>query len=171
MGLANVGCAALGLVLFRRELADLARAKLGALKGPPSSSRPFQRHPHRAPRERTSRLVASASFVLVLLLYGAMVGSALQPSWRADAAPSDDPKAEGGGPIQRACVTGLWVLGLAQQYRLLDWIDERNYALSLSVRERDARGVLRSMPTERYLRSSSATRPTSTSCAASPRAS
>lgn len=166
VGLANLGCLALGLVLFRTEVAALARARLGASTEPPSPA-----CPPRAARERTSRLVASASFVLVLLLYGAMVGSALQPSWRADAAPSDDPKAEGGGPIQRACVTGLWVLGLAQQYRLLDWIDERNYALSLSVRERDARGVLRSMPTERYLRSSSATRPTSTSCAASPRAS
>lgn len=144
VGLANVACVALGLVLFRTELVDLARAKLGA---PPR--RPGR--PSRAEPARTPRLVAGASLALVALLYGAMVGSALQPSWRADAAPSDDPKTEGGGPLQRACVTGLWVLGLAQQYRLLDWIDERNYALSLHVRERDARGALREVPGERYL--------------------
>lgn len=65
--------------------------------------------------------------LMLLMLIGSQAGSLLQPSWRS-----------GGGPVgeegvggQRFCNAMLWSLGLAQQYRLLDWIDERNYQVRL----------------------------------------
>ncbi len=141
VALANLGCIALSLVLFRAELTLALRARLGLGVAPPAP----------APPERTpwpARVVAS---VAVALLYGAMTASSLQPSWRGTAPLAEDPKTEGGGPLQRAFVTGLWGLGLAQQYRLLDWIDERNYALTLEVSETNARGERSLVPPAGYL--------------------
>jgi hypothetical protein len=61
-------------------------------------------------------------------LTATMVGSALQSDWRGPGTGRD----ELGPPHQRALYAGLWVFGLAQQYRLLDWIDQRNYALRVT---------------------------------------
>jgi hypothetical protein len=66
--------------------------------------------------------------LVVALLFVSQVGSLLQPSWRSGAAVAG----EAGAGLQYASNAGLWCLGLAQQYRLLDWIDERNYQAWLS---------------------------------------
>lgn len=69
-----------------------------------------------------------AGLVLFLLL-GSQLGSLLQPSWRSGSVAGGE---EGVG-WQRHCNVALWCFGLAQQYRLLDWIDERNYQARVTV--------------------------------------
>jgi hypothetical protein len=81
---------------------------------------------------------------VLVLLTAAMLGSALQPSWRDPETtlrpgkpnyPASGSSAvdEGGGPLQKSFYSCLWMLGLAQQYRLLDWIDQRNFNITVQT--------------------------------------
>ena len=63
-----------------------------------------------------------------------------KPQWRYDDWEMDRPVAvpqawmEG---LHRAVYGVLWAGGLAQSYRLLDWVDRRNYVLDYRIRERE----------------------------------
>lgn len=62
-----------------------------------------------------------------------------KPQWRYDDWEVGRPvQAQGGwvDGLHRAVYGALWVGGLAQSYRLLDWVDSRNYTLDYRVRER-----------------------------------
>lgn len=119
---ANVGCLVLAILVFHEELADLFDR---GTPGPPAS----------LPVAWTWReRVAS---VAVALLFVAMGGASLQPQWRQPLAARGHETVrhitpETGGAVQSAAFAGLWCMGLAQQYRLLDWIDERDVHLVTS---------------------------------------
>lgn len=86
---------------------------------------------------RSERWCERVGLVMLALLSGAMACSALPTDWRRPALNGARPTirhgtitgstAEMGGPVQTALFGSLWCLGLAQQYRLLDWIDDRNF--------------------------------------------
>ncbi len=63
-----------------------------------------------------------------MLVAVTQLGSLLQPTWRNGQSGTG---AESGPTWQRQWYGALWCLGLAQQYRLLDWIDDRNYRAEL----------------------------------------
>ncbi len=134
---------AAGLLAFHLGITvtlDVPFANLGCLTALPLI---FRGGSSREKPERTLdspgrfELRASERFALFVftLLVGAMICSALQGQWRqprlagSAGAVSEVPGStrETGGPVQTALYAALWTLGLAQQYRLLDWIDERNF--------------------------------------------
>ena len=43
--------------------------------------------------------------------------------------------AEGLGPLQKVFFSSLWCIGIAQQYQLFNWIDERNYSVRYRIIE------------------------------------
>jgi hypothetical protein len=98
----------------------------------------------RAPNDHRAfaRIEPAVGFVVLVLLVGAMFGSLTGPAWRspglgeARGKPSfvEGASAETGGPMQTAFFGALWCLGLAQQYRLLDWIDDRNFHVATRFR-------------------------------------
>jgi hypothetical protein len=101
----------------------------------------------------TYGLCASSIVALsvVVLLALAMITSVDLPDWRQplrtgsrpigfDASLSTSPETrtqpvEGLGPFQRPFFAALWAIGLAQQYQLLNWIDDRNYLFTYSLFE------------------------------------
>lgn len=92
--------------------------------------------PEAAPSKSRGFSVSERLAVYALgLLTLTMLGSALQPSWRASRSATGS---ELGDSVQKALYAQLWLLGLAQQYRLLDWIDERN--VTVEVRSFEAGG-------------------------------
>lgn len=121
---ANLGCLAALPLLFRRELGPTAPA---------------------VPLASTRRTLSERFAMLVVgLLFGAMTTSLGNSGWREPslgARSGAEPEvqgssAESGGPLQTAFFGALWALGLAQQYRLLDWIDERNFHVVTTFRVR-----------------------------------
>ena len=123
---ANLGCLALMALVFHGELAA------------PPDPEPEGRFPL-GWRERVAA-------VMMARLTVAMIGSSLQPQWRQPVGERPAPlthrwTAEAGSAAQSIAFAGLWCMGLAQQYRLLDWIDERDVHLRSSrvtVRRGDA---------------------------------
>ena len=85
------------------------------------------------PRPSPWSLTERFGLSVLLLLTVAMLGSALQPSWREPGSRDSTAVDEGGGPLQKSFYSGLWMLGLAQQYRLLDWIDQRNFHVTVQT--------------------------------------
>lgn len=91
----------------------------------------------------TGRLaVAVAALLAVTTLSSLVQGQWRQP--RAGPVPTEPTlvSAELGSHLQLAATAGLWFVGLAQSYRLLDWIDERNFRGTLAV----FGGALRDQP-------------------------
>lgn len=154
---ANIACLAAMIIPFGGELMD-------RLRGGASGSQP-RRAPARVGRSGTFALL----FVTVLTL--AMLSSVALPQWRAPTRRGDaeaagsptvasggaavesratccatgDPEtggAEGLGPLQKVFFSSLWCIGIAQQYQLFNWIDERNYSVRYRIveDEGDARG-------------------------------
>jgi hypothetical protein len=140
---ANLGCLAALPLVFRAGFPRVAAP--APAPAPSGARRPF------------GRPEALGGLVLVLLT-GAMGSSVLQPQWRqpdlahdAEHAPAAVRGAtdETGGVLQTTFFGALWVLGLAQQYRLLDWIDERNFHVVTTFRAQPADGSpVRVLPTE-----------------------
>ena len=62
---------------------------------------------------------------------------------RSTALRSADSLRETGDGAQTILFAALWAVGVAQQYRLLDWVDERNFYIKLDVHERGADGASR----------------------------
>ncbi len=126
---ANIACMAAPIIVFREEIA----AHLG---GDATSS---------TGNTGVWRLGWSGAFALLFVttLTLAMLSSITLPQWRrpirndtaASAVFSARPEsvAEGIGPVQLALYRPLWEVGIAQQYQLFNWIDERNYAVSYDV--------------------------------------
>jgi hypothetical protein len=135
---ANLGCLTSVPLLLRHELMRWCAPSPAESSAPP------------LPRWSPS---ASVGALVLLLLNGAMVCSTLQPEWRhprrdgGRGAPEvASGTAESGGRVQTFFFSALWLLGLAQQYRLLDWIDQRNYQLALEFHEEDPHGARRVLP-------------------------
>jgi hypothetical protein len=147
---ANIACLAAMIVPFGGELMD-------RLRGGVACPQP-QRAPARIGRSGAFALL----FVAVLAL--AMLSSMPLPQWRAptrrghveaygvrtDAGGvtadksraaccatggTDTGGAEGLGPLQMTFFSSLWCVGIAQQYQLFNWIDERNYTVRYRVVE------------------------------------
>ena len=126
VGLANFGCLAFAAIVFRHEIVAAARAIVpGRLRRPHDAS---------SPPTWTDAYCA----VAVALLVVGMLAATTQAQWRqppGETRPGRHVLTEAGSGLQRVAFSGLWLLGLAQQYRLLDWIDERNFALHIRVTE------------------------------------
>jgi hypothetical protein len=128
---ANLGCLAFLPILFHREI------------GAHFSSTTTQ-------ASQPIRLVFRDVFAatVVFFIAGAMLSSVAQVNWRkptkdnqvlAEASPRTTSDTVG-GTEQRVFFGGLWCIGLIQQYRLLDWIDDRNFHVSLRVEETSSHG-------------------------------
>ena len=99
----------------------------------------------RTPRMDSGRITwcGAAALVVTCLLGLQAVLDFAKPHWRYD-----DWKVGRPVPAQKEWVDGLhlavygvlWAGGLAQSYRLLDWVDSRNYDLDYKVRERKPDG-------------------------------
>jgi hypothetical protein len=128
---ANLGCLILVPIIFREELMDLI-SKYKTKK-----------------RDFGEVILANSLFAkilssfMVVFLTGAMTCALTQDQWRsAKRVSGKDSQAEvrafsadTGGKLQTFFYSGLWMLGLAQGYRLLDWIDERNFHQTVNVIE------------------------------------
>jgi hypothetical protein len=80
-----------------------------------------------------SKLEKGGALVLVNLIL-AMVCSCFQETWRQPGRVMTTRHcSETGDEVQRALYAGLWTVGLAQQYRLLDWIDDRDFSVRLQT--------------------------------------
>jgi len=136
---ANLGCLAAIPLLFRgeRSIDGGAQARGPWLRG----------------RERVGALVLG-------LLVAAMTCALFAPAWRTPDLRGEGKtpwvrgaSAETGGWVQTALFGALWCGGLAQQYRLLDWIDDRNFSVTLRFRVTGTAGQAeeRTVPAERVL--------------------
>jgi hypothetical protein len=129
---ANIACIAAAVVVFREEIMGFIGARMSPRRGIAQSGGICP--------------VASLAFVTVLTL--AMMGEAAVPSWRGPNR-SEELTNETTKPQMRAGFLGtqhnplyipLWLVGIAQSYRLFDWIDDRNFHVSYGVVEHRANG-------------------------------
>ncbi len=147
---ANIACVAAMVVPFGGELMDRLRGGASC----PEPRRAAARLGHSG----------AFALLFVAVLASAMLSSVALPQWRtptrrshavASVAPTDagggaafDSRAaccaagdrdaggaEGLGPLQAAFFSPLWCIGIAQQYQLFNWIDERNYTVRYQVLE------------------------------------
>ena len=93
----------------------------------------------RRPGVRASRDTAAA---LVALLALAMLSDAVRPRWRSGTHPEVRRTRRVAnrtpGARQNPAYGLLWFAGVAQSYRLFDWIDERNYHITYEMTEHTA---------------------------------
>lgn len=119
VAVANLACLALLPLVLHRELAPRT--------DPPAPAR----------WAWGARIAAS----IVAMLVPAMLLAGFGGGWRTPsferAPPAHSVTAEAGGPVQTVLYGGLWLVGLAQSYRLLDWIDERDAYLVERTLETD----------------------------------
>lgn len=137
---ANLGCLAAGVLIFRDEIHSALSRKKRILPATPAT------------RGKWRGIDTFAALVL-LFLVGAMTGSLLQANWRKPTAENrvlesgeEEILRMAGSPGQLFFVGGLWAVGLIQQYRLLDWIDDRNFDVSLVITEQDPAGNVCGVP-------------------------
>ena len=126
---ANIGCIILTPIVFRHEIMDL----IGKSK------------------QTTQDIIIPTRFTnnlaifMIIFLIGAMSCALIQDQWRTakrssgkePTAQTNISSADSGGKIQTFFYGGLWIIGLAQGYRLLDWIDERNYYQKVTIHEEE----------------------------------
>lgn len=134
---ANLACAAVAVLVLREEImAFLRRSESSAL----------------SPRLDGARIGfsgAAAAFMVATLTL-AMVSSIPVGHWRIAArelrsevtpitprTEITDGRAEGLSATQLTFFGTLWLMGIAQQYQLFNWIDDRNYAATYRVFEGD----------------------------------
>ena len=127
---ANIACAATAILVLREEIMQYLR------RGQyiePFGSRRFG-------------LSAAISVFMVTMLTLAMLSAVTMIDWRtAPRVSLDDSKAsanvpqlvdgraDGLGSVQMTFYGALWIMGIAQQYQLFNWIDHRNYATHYRV--------------------------------------
>jgi hypothetical protein len=134
---ANIACLAAIPVIFREEIMYLIN------KGRESY------HTMVAPRSICS--VCSLSFVSVLTM--AMIGEAAVPAWRGPNRAEEAVVAQGRiarhagflGTQHNPMYLPLWGIGIAQSYRLFDWIDDRNFRVRYTVTRTESDGTVRSV--------------------------
>ena len=127
---ANVALLAAMVLVFREEL-------MSAIGGA-----------GRAPPDRSLRHAGPAGvlgMLTLLLLVAAMAGEATVPSWRGaqrlEPTTARDGRAGFAHSGHNLFYAPLWVIGLAQSYRLFDWIDDRNWDVRYEVTVADAKGA------------------------------
>ena len=134
---ANLACLAATLLSFRHEIMGFLTPD--RLQNETSA---FYAPRQWLPTERFGALV-------LVLLTITMLLSMRPSSWRKPSRGSNaiaTAKTQGddgltGDPLETSFYGALWVLGLAQQFRLLDWVDERNFYVQLLVEENE-QGVI-----------------------------
>ena len=94
-------------------------------------------------------LAGAISLFMVVMLTFAMISGVTMMNWRtpprvlnstgqsanstAKAPQLVDGRADGLGSVQMSFYSVLWLMGIAQQYQLFNWIDDRNYATHYRV--------------------------------------
>jgi len=141
---ANLACLAATVIVFRREL----MLRLRGLANTKASSKPGTIGP-----------LGVVALGFVMTLTAAMMSSVTLPEWRAPLrppqprvlrcqdypgiGPSTPDRIEGLGSVQMIFFSALWAIGMAQQYQLFNWIDQRDYQIRYIVREKRPDGTLR----------------------------
>lgn len=85
----------------------------------------------------------AVALIFVTALTLAMLSSVLLPQWRAPARDQESNvlvgvarfRYEGLGYLQWSFFSFLWCMGIAQQYQLFNWIDDRNYSFHYVIVE------------------------------------
>lgn len=135
---ANLACLALIPLLLRSEIMRWARR---------GESAPV---PVASATSLGSSGWTAVLFVTTLTL--AMASSVTMPNWRAASRPGNSNPAitsavrpnsvvEGLGPVQFVFYSALWTVGMAQQYQLFNWIDDRNYHIEYEAYRSDLQPV------------------------------
>lgn len=136
---ANIACAATAILVFRREIMGYFRGvELNGFDRRPSMKLGFS---------------GTVAMFMVVTLSLAMISSVSLINWRtaprelksgvepaeAPRTPqtADDSPAEGLQSVQQTFFGALWMIGIAQQYQLFNWIDHRNYIVRYRVFEGD----------------------------------
>lgn len=130
---ANIACAATAILMFREELMTYLR---GGKYAEPAGKPQFG-------------FAGAISLFMVVMLTLAMISGITMMNWRtpprtlrSDVAASNmvsgkpqlvDGRADGLGSVQMSFYSILWLMGIAQQYQLFNWIDDRNYATHYRV--------------------------------------
>ncbi len=127
---ANIACAATAILMFREEIMTYFR---GGKDLEPVGKPQFG-------------LAGAISLFMVTMLTLAMVSAVTMINWRtaprvsidsadrSDSIPQlVDGRADGLGSVQMSFYGALWLMGIAQQYQLFNWIDDRNYATHYRV--------------------------------------
>ena len=116
---ANLACLAAGVLLFRDELMKYV---LHASPAPKPIQRPAW----------SASAVSAAVFVGFLSL--AMLTSVTLPDWRRPFGQQEGVEnSDGLGPVQRLIFASLWSIGIAQQYQLMNWVDQRGYRYEYQI--------------------------------------
>ncbi len=130
---ANIACIAASVLVFRGEI-------MAWLRG----------HPASLPRGESAVGGLDLPEKLASLLVGwlglAMLSEAVRPYWRYGTHPAvrENPQLANRIPgVRQNPFHGvLWFAGLAQSYRLFDWIDEKNYYITYDVVEQRGDGTV-----------------------------
>lgn len=145
---ANIACLAAIPVIFREELMMFVNRGKRVLQN------------HIQPLSARICAVGSVSFVTVLTL--AMMGEAAVPAWRGpnraeEAAVARDRITRHAGFLgsqHNPMYLPLWGIGIAQSYRLFDWIDDRNFKVRYEITESRPDGSSRTVDPEEIFPSS-----------------
>jgi hypothetical protein len=129
---ANIACIAASVFAFRSEIMAWLR-----------------RHPADLPHDKGAAvafdLSAKLASLLVAWLALAMLSEAVHPYWRYGTHPAVRANQQLANRIpsvgQNPFHGVLWFAGLAQSYRLFDWIDEKNYYITYEVVEQREDGT------------------------------
>ncbi len=126
---ANIACAATAILMFREELMEYIRGSYVVPQGIAKFG-----------------ISGAVSLLMVTMLTLAMVSAVTMINWRTaprvspdHAKPTTnvpqlvDGRADGLGSVQMSFYSVLWLMGIAQQYQLFNWIDDRNYATHYRV--------------------------------------
>ena len=131
---ANIACLAAIPVIFRDELMSFVnrRRTYSPIEIPTFAS----------------RICAAGSIGFVTVLTLAMMGEAAVPDWRAPNRAGELSRASAQhagflGTQHNPMYLPLWGIGIAQSYRLFDWIDDRNFSVRYDASEIRADGVRR----------------------------
>jgi len=131
---ANVACLAAGPIIFRHEIMSWLGVSI--------------ENRSTAPARLCWRTQSALAFVAVLTL--AMAGEVRIPSWRFA---SRERAVTGDGRVgfmkteHNIFYTPLWFVGIAQSYRLFDWIDDRNFHSRYEITEANGSGAPRNIET------------------------
>lgn len=114
--IANLACMAAMVIVFRRDDDEGGIPAVGKV---PSAG-----------------VAGWAAITLVSLLTLLMLSSAVMPEWRTPTRASTrvvHESHDGLTPLQMTFAAPLWIGGVAQQYQLFNWIDQRNFQVSYDV--------------------------------------
>jgi hypothetical protein len=136
---ANIACIAASALVFRSEI-------MAWLRGPSADP------PRANPAVGAFDLRAKLASLLVAWLALAMLSEAVRPLWRYGTHPAVRENKQLAnqtpGVGQNPFYGVLWCAGLAQSYRLFDWIDQYNYFITYDVVERREDGTLDTLDDE-----------------------